>query len=172
MSEHSLFVIGGDDDETISIVQSETGRSCRLMCAVRGETHQAEEADFFKALQTLRRRALEPKGLIPFCYGASLKVWPSGMARDMGRGLKAYKIEKGRQASELVGIFDSGPDVIPAVADRNSVAGCIELCETPTGKVAALNACRRVDEIENVSRRKRQVTNLVFGENRANGCGR
>ena len=114
MSEHSLFVIGGDDDETISIVQSETGRSCRLMCAVRGETHQAEEADFFKALQTLRRRALEPKGLMPFCYGASLKVWPSGMARDMGRGLKAYKIEKGRQASELVGIFDSGPDVIPA----------------------------------------------------------
>jgi hypothetical protein len=57
---------------------------------------------------------LEPRGLIPFCYGASLKVWPSAMARDMGRGLKAYKIEAGTPASDLVGIFDEGPDVIPS----------------------------------------------------------
>ena len=114
MAEHSVFVIGGEDDETISLVRSEIGTLCRLVCTVRGEKHVAEERDFFEALCTLRRRALEPKGLIPFCYGASLKVWPSGMARDMGRGLKAYKIEVGAQASELVGIFDSGHDVIPA----------------------------------------------------------
>ncbi|WP_459665169.1 hypothetical protein [Novosphingobium sp. 11B] len=117
MTTHTLFVIGGEDDETISVVQTEVGRSCRLVCTVRGEAHFAEEADFFEALRTIRRRALEPLGLIPFCYGASLKVWPSGMARDMGQGLKAYKIESGVQASELVGIFDSGADIIPAKVD-------------------------------------------------------
>jgi hypothetical protein len=114
MVEYSVFVIGGEDDETISLVPSEIGAVCRLVCTVRGEKHMADERDFFEALCTLRRRVLEPKGLIPFCYGASLKVWPSGMARDMGRGLKAYKIEVGAQASELVGIFESGHDVIPA----------------------------------------------------------
>lgn len=114
MVEHSLFVIGGEEDEQITIGQSEVNRSCRLVCKVRGEQHSAEEGDFFEALRTLRRRVLEPKGLIPFCYGASLKVWPSGMARDMGRGLKAYKIEAGSPPTELVGIFDSGPDIIPA----------------------------------------------------------
>lgn len=114
MIEHSLFVIGGEDEETIAVAQSDVGQSCRLVCTVRGTTHYAEEPDFFEALCTIRRRALEPLGLIPFCYGASLKVWPSGMARDMGRGLKAYKIEIGNQASELVGIFETGADVIPA----------------------------------------------------------
>lgn len=114
VTTHALFVIGGEDDETISVVQSEIGRSCRLVCTVRGEIHIAEELDFFEALRTIRKRALEPLGLIPFCYGASLKVWPSGMARDMGLGLKAYKIESGVQASELVGIFESGADIIPA----------------------------------------------------------
>ncbi|GHC95658.1 hypothetical protein GCM10019060_24880 [Novosphingobium pokkalii] len=43
-----------------------------------------------------------------------MQVWPSGMARDMGRGLKAYKMEIGAQARELVGIFEAGPDVIPS----------------------------------------------------------
>ena len=124
MVENFLFMIGGDDDEQISLIQSEVGRSCRLVCTVRGEKHCVEETDFFKALQVIRRRALEPKGLIPFCYGASLKVWPSGMSRDMGRGLKAYKIEVGGQASDLVSIFDSGPDVIPAlVAAQEAYAG-------------------------------------------------
>lgn len=37
------------------------------------------------------------------------------MSRDMGRGLKAYKIEMGIPASELVGIFGEGPDVIPTL---------------------------------------------------------
>jgi len=114
MVEHSLFLIGGDEDELITLEQSEVNRSCRLVCTLRGEQHSAEARDFFEALRILRRRVLEPKGLIPFCYGASLKVWPSGMARDMGRGLKAYKIEVGSSPTELVGIFDSGPDIIPA----------------------------------------------------------
>lgn len=114
MSEHTLFVIGGEDDEQISLVLSDVSNSCRLVCTIRGETHSVEERDFFEALLAIRRRILEPKGLIPFCYGASIDVWPSGMARDMGRGLKAYRTKIGAQAKELVGIFDSGPDMFPA----------------------------------------------------------
>lgn len=115
--DYEIFAIGGDDGETISLTGEDVGSGCRLTCRVREETHHADESDFFEALRTIRRRALEPLGLIPFCYGASLKVWPSTMARDMGRGLKAYKIEIGSQATELVEIFDSGPDVIPSKVD-------------------------------------------------------
>ena len=114
MEEQTVFVIGGDDDETISFAGQSVGRDCRLTCVSRGEKFTADATDYFEALGIIRRRFLEPKGLIPFCYGASLKVWPSGMARDMGQGLKAYKIELGQPAGELVGIFDEGPDVIPA----------------------------------------------------------
>lgn len=114
MEQHSLYVIGGEDDEQILIVQGREGDSCRLTCTVRSETHYADAPDYFSALQRIRKRVLEPKGLIPFCYGASLKVWPSAMSRDMGRGLKAYKIETGARATELVGIFEEGPDIIPA----------------------------------------------------------
>lgn len=117
MAEHSIFVVGGGDDEQIVLVDDAIGNNCRLTCYVRGETHQAEESDFFEALSTIRRRALEPRGLIPFCYGASLKVWPSAMSRDMGRGLKAYKISIGSPAGDLVSIFDDGPDVIPSKVD-------------------------------------------------------
>lgn len=114
MEQHYLHVIGGEDDEQIVIVQNRDGDNCRLTCTVRGETHYADASDFFSALQRIRKRTLEPKGLIPLCYGASLKVWPSAMSRDMGGGLKAYKIETGLPATELVGIFEVGPDIIPA----------------------------------------------------------
>jgi hypothetical protein len=115
MGHRSVFVIGGEDDETISLTDEEVANDCRIVCVVRGETHIANASDFFEALRTVRRRVLEPKGLIPFCYGASLNVWPSAMSRDMGRGLKAFKMELGTPASELVGIFDQGSDVIPAL---------------------------------------------------------
>mgnify|MGYP001584372654 CR=1 FL=1 len=114
MEQHSLYVIGGEDEEQILIVQNRDGDSCRLTCTVRGETHHADASDFFSALQRIRKRALEPKGLVPFCYGASLKVWPSAMSRDMRGGLKAYKLEMGVQARQLVGIFEEGPDIIPS----------------------------------------------------------
>lgn len=120
MAEHAIFVIGGDDDERIQLVAENIGQTCRITCRVRGETFTADEGDFFEALSTVRRRALEPKGLIPFCYGASLNVWPSGMARDMGQGLSAYKMKMGVPATELVGIFDQGTDVIPSSVEQQA----------------------------------------------------
>jgi hypothetical protein len=50
------------------------------------------------------------------CYGASLNVYPSGMGRDMGAGLMAYRTTIGKvpELADLVNIFDEGPDFIPA----------------------------------------------------------
>jgi len=80
---------------------------------------EASDSDFFEAFCQIRSR-LEQERLIPFCYGASLNVFPSGMARDMGAGLSAYRLAMGRGASpsDLVSIFDSGPDVIPSFVSK------------------------------------------------------
>jgi hypothetical protein len=108
-----LFLIGGVDDEKASFELIETGDRCGIDCKHKGEGFSAEGRDFFDAFQDVRRW-LGKRGLIPFCYGASLNVWPSGMGRDMGQGLKAYKTQMGAPATELVRIFEGGPDVIPA----------------------------------------------------------
>ncbi|WP_440635990.1 hypothetical protein ACSHT2_19960 [Bradyrhizobium sp. PUT101] len=116
--QHEIALIGAGDDERAVFTEYEIGPACKLTCAYRGKTIEAEASDFFEAL-CLVRRQLEPEGLIPFCYGASLNVYPSGMARDMGAGLKAYRLKKGvhTRMADLVEIFTTGPDVIPASVD-------------------------------------------------------
>ena len=59
------------------------------------------------------REQLEQFGLFPLCYGASLNVYPSGIARNMAFGLKAYRIPKDAfiRLEHLVDIFDTGDDV-------------------------------------------------------------
>ena len=118
--QHDIALIGAgaSDGERAVFTEYELGPVCKLTCAYRGRTIEAEAPDFFEAL-CLVRRQLEPEGLIPFCYGASLNVYPSGMAREMGAGLKAYRMTKGAHArmADLVEIFTSGPDVIPASVD-------------------------------------------------------
>ena len=113
--EHDIFLIGGSEDERAVIIEEEVGDTCKLTCRYRGKAIDAESSDFFEALCLIRQQ-LEPEGLIPFCYGASLNVYPSGMARNMGGGLKAYRLTKGEPARmiDLVEIFQSGSDVIPA----------------------------------------------------------
>jgi len=81
---------------------------------------EADATDYFEAFCQIRLQ-LEPEKLVPFCYGASRNVYPSGMGRDMGKGLKAYRVTPGKPATmkDLVNIFDQGPDVVPAsVADQ------------------------------------------------------
>jgi hypothetical protein len=72
-------------------------------------------SDFFDALCDIRTR-LEANGWRPVCYGSSRNVYPSGMCRDMGRGLKAYRLKLGRvpTVDDLVPIFETGPDVEPS----------------------------------------------------------
>ncbi|MGE8010944.1 hypothetical protein [Sphingomonas sp. NPDC092410] len=114
-----IFLIGGEDDEqgTLILHEDRSG-TCRLTFRWRDRETEAEAADYFEAFCGIRR-VLETEGLIPFCYGASLNVYPSAMARDMGRGLKAYRITEGKHArrEDLVFIFGQGPDVIPAGVD-------------------------------------------------------
>lgn len=113
--QHRVYLIGGEDDETALFTEEEAGDACKLTCAYRGRSLEAVADDFFDALANIRRQ-LEPEGLIPFCYGSSLNVFPSPMARQMGGGVKAYRLKTGQPAktSDLVSIFDAGPDVIPA----------------------------------------------------------
>jgi hypothetical protein len=91
----------------------------RLALKFAGRELVASDSDYFAAMCAIRRE-LEKEGLIPYCYGASRNVYPSGMGRDMGSGLKAYQMVLGRQAKmdHLVFIFDSGPDVEPVSVDE------------------------------------------------------
>lgn len=66
-------------------------RTCVIaLCYERGEV-VGEGPDFFEAFCRIRE-ALGPWELLPSCYGASRDVYPSGMARDMGDGLSAYRM--------------------------------------------------------------------------------
>jgi len=113
--QYAVYLIGGEDDEQAVFTLFEDGDDCRLQCQYRGRSIERVASDFFQALCEIRIE-LARERLIPFCYGASLNVYPSGMARDMGSGLKAYKLSPGKVArtADLVEIFHEGPDVIPA----------------------------------------------------------
>jgi ADP-ribosylglycohydrolase len=78
--------------------------------------------DFFEALCDIRLD-LEARGLRLHCYGASKNVYATGHQRDGGLGLGAFKFTLGQQPTiaDLVSIFESGPDVVPAtVAEQKA----------------------------------------------------
>jgi hypothetical protein len=79
--------------------------SCRLFCMYKEKPFYSEGADYFEALQQLRKH-FERKNIELLCLGARKDVWPSAMSRDMGKGLKAYVCRLGEPSSELVNIFD------------------------------------------------------------------
>jgi hypothetical protein len=112
-------LFGGTEGETAMFMLFDEGdharTRCRLRCEYRDKAIESTASDFFQALCDVRS-LLAKDGLIPLCYGASLNVFPSGMARDMGQGLKAYKMTMGQHArtADLVDIFSEGPDVVPA----------------------------------------------------------
>lgn len=95
---------------------------CSLTLKYPGGTCSAVARDYFEAMCRIRQQ-LEAEGISLHCYGASRNVYPSGMARDMGRGLQAYKLVLGRPADgkDLVSIFANGHDVQPAtVAEQKA----------------------------------------------------
>jgi hypothetical protein len=73
------------------------------------------ELDLYKAMQSLREH-LEAKGYQLLCAGARPDVMPSAMSRSMGGGRQAYVLRPGKQATELVDIFDYAE---PAVVGTN-----------------------------------------------------
>ena len=96
-------------------------RRCRLRACHGPATWTGEGADYFAALQEVRRE-LENNGWLLNCYGASKNVWPSAMARDMGQGLQAYRVRMGEpgRRDDLVGIFETGEDVQPATVQEQA----------------------------------------------------
>jgi hypothetical protein len=119
MSSHRIPLIGGADSETATLIEDETSGRCALVCEYRDKRIDAVADDYFDALCIIRTQ-LEEDGLLPFCYGASLNVFPSRMSREMSLGKSAYRMSQGKQAlrEDLVKIFDQGPDVIPSSVEN------------------------------------------------------
>jgi hypothetical protein len=91
------------------------GERSRRTCSINlsfGDTQlHASDRDFFESLCRLREQ-LATLGLSPLCYGACRNVFPSGMCRDMGSGLHAYRLQLGSRAKpEIVNIFGSGDEL-------------------------------------------------------------
>jgi hypothetical protein len=94
--------------------------TCNVNIRFGREGFHGSSTDFFAALCEARRR-LERNGHRLLCYGASRNVWPSGMAREMGAGLKAYQLTHGHRGGPLKDIFHTGPDVVPStVAEQQA----------------------------------------------------
>jgi len=119
MPDSTIYLIGGDDDESGALSYTANEGQCRVVFKFRDSEIEASGSDYFEAFSLVRLK-LEKLGLIPFCYGASLNVFPSGMCRDMGSGLSAYRLSLGKtpQRTDLVRIFESGQDVVPASVEN------------------------------------------------------
>jgi hypothetical protein len=110
-----IALVGRREGERCAVTRTFDGEHCLLTVLHRAGRIEAAATDFFEAMCAVRRE-LEREGLLVRCYGGSLNVHPSGMGRDMGQGLLAYRTTFGKHAarSDLVDIFASGPDVVPA----------------------------------------------------------
>ncbi len=83
------------------------------------ETLEARENDAFEALCVIRGR-LEPLGWRVGVAGAQVNVWPSGMARDQGGGLSAYRITA-RGGEDVVDTFAPvDPATVAPLADQKA----------------------------------------------------
>ena len=111
MNERAILFVMPDGSNAEGMIQYRDQDSSHWMRVVIGDVEViGDGGDDFDSLAKARGR-LAGKGIFPKCYSASKKVWPSAMSRDMGSGLKAYKIELGKPGTEIVSIFDSGDDV-------------------------------------------------------------
>ena len=85
------------------------------------EPVEARANDAFEAL-CLVRDELEPHGWRIGVAGAQADVWPSGMARDQGGGLRAYRMTEER-VSDLVDTFEPvNPATVTTVAEQRAEA--------------------------------------------------
>ncbi|QFS79078.2 hypothetical protein [Curtobacterium flaccumfaciens] len=71
-----------------------------------GAEHAATAYDAFETL-SLVREALDDEGWLLGVQGARVDVWPSGMARQQGGGMRAYRLRRGRRPrfKDLVDVF-------------------------------------------------------------------
>lgn len=94
----------------------------KLRLEIEGQAFETcSDVSYFRALLSLRSE-LETVGILLDCYGSSLNVFPSPMIESMGDGEKAYRLTMGSPAREtdLVCIFETGPDVVPSTVAEQS----------------------------------------------------
>lgn len=87
---------------------------------IEAETRRFVSSDLFEAMIELRK-VLESKGARLLCAGARPEVFPSGMARDMGGGRKAYvtRIGEPARSEDLVDIFHyAAPGTVGTVDEQ------------------------------------------------------
>jgi hypothetical protein len=86
--------------------------------------YTATAPDMFEALVRPRRQ-LEPDGLIVAVQGARRDTYPSGMARDMGGGMRVYVMRPGlraRREDPVETLDDAPPDQIATVDEQRAFA--------------------------------------------------
>ncbi len=108
MSERRQVRVSGPDGERAIEARIATEPPWSLSLDLgEGQVVKAEAADLFAALEAIRQQ-LERSGLRVCCQGAQADVFPSGMARQMAGGRRAYRLRSGRRPTreDLVDIFD------------------------------------------------------------------
>jgi hypothetical protein len=107
-------------DATISWHYEDRGWRVVIVCAAF-EQVEARADDAFEALAQVRDQ-LEPQGWRIGVAGAQAGVWPSGMARDQGGGLSAYRMSD-QVVGEVVDTFEPvDPSTVTTVAAQRSAA--------------------------------------------------
>lgn len=108
MTERRLLTVIGPDGPlgVEAVIATEPPWSLKLDFG-DGRIFEAEAADLFAALEAIRLQ-LEPAGVLLCCQGARPDVFPSGMARQMAGGRRAYRLSSERRPTrdDLVDIFD------------------------------------------------------------------
>jgi hypothetical protein len=100
-------------------VATEPPWALRLVLA-DGSVAEVVAADLFEALEKVRLQ-LEADGLMVCCQGARADVFPSGMARQMGGGRRAYRLRRDRPVgpADLVDVLDPAqPGEVVTVAEQ------------------------------------------------------
>lgn len=94
----------------------------RIELFLGGDRYTATAMDMFESLVRLRCQ-LEPDGWMIAVQGARRDTYPSGMARDMGGGMKVYVMRPGHHASmdDLVETLADAPvEQLGTVAEQRA----------------------------------------------------
>lgn len=132
----------GDETRTVQVrVEVDHGasggeRAYTVVVVADGFEHTATADDAFEALAAVRLQ-LERDGWLLGVEGSRIDVWPSGMARDQGGGLRAYRVRRGRRPSldDLVDVFAPAVEHLATVGEQRAAVG------------SALPTVRWVDEL-------------------------
>lgn len=122
MSEiKELVTIQGDSSSGTVRIKISMHPTCCITTLASGEESVIYKADDLFAALVKLRLDLESRHVFVACNGARKDVFPSGMAREMSRGRKAYVLKLGLRPDrdEVVDIFDAAsPEQLGSVKEQ------------------------------------------------------